>query len=417
MANNPLSFDIIIAGGGLSGCLTALSLVNLTKANGEALSIAIVEANQTAAQLSSLNSSLNSNSDSASVNSTTNFDERVLALSHSTAQYFQTLGIWQALANFANPIETIHISDRGNYGKARIYAKQHQVTALGYVAPMKKIGEALLATLKPFKNVHWFCPDSIEHIEWQSESVNISLSSSLRLTGSLLLACVGANSVCRGFANIQSSQKAYQQSAVIANVKMRLPHENIAYERFTEYGPIAMLPLVDNHCSLVWTLTPQQAEKIAQCDNSQFINELNQAFGYWQGGVLETSERYIYPLYLVQAHENMYHRMALLGNASHTIHPIAGQGFNLGVRDVVQLSALIKKSLLANEDIGNFALLNEYSQQRQKDQRQVIQLTDSLVTLFSNELPPLVAGRNIALKALNYFSSFKQKFVHKTMGY
>jgi 2-octaprenyl-6-methoxyphenol hydroxylase len=399
-------FDIVIAGGGLAGCLMALSLAKSTKANGELLQIAIVEKHRA--------------TDNHSNELT--FDERVLALSHGTASYFADLGVWQNLSANANPIETIHISDRGYYGKARVYAKDHQVDALGYVAPMKSIGLALQQALALVENshannIHWFCPAQIEQLDWLAESVEIKLTSTQTLSAKLLLACDGAQSVCREFANIQTTCKAYGQSAVIANVTMAQAHQNIAYERFTEFGPIALLPLNDNMCSLVWTVTPGQAEQLTGISDEEFIAKLNQAFGFWQGGVNSVSQRFIYPLNLVQADENVYHRMALVGNASHTIHPIAGQGFNLGVRDVSQLATLIAEQLAQNKDIGSFAMLNHYGELRRDDQRQIINLTDSLVILFSNTLPPLVAGRNIALKALNYCQPIKQAFVKKTMGY
>ncbi len=405
------NFDIVIAGGGLAGCLMALSLAKLTKTNGELLQIAIVEKH--------------GETDKHSHQLT--FDERVLALSHGTASYFADLGVWQNLSANANPIETIHISDRGYYGKARVYAKDHQVDALGYVAPMKCIGLAIQESLALIQNsqsnnIHWFAPAQIEQLVWQKEQVTIQLSSNqlsskVNLSAKLLLACDGAQSVCRKFANIHTTSKAYKQSAVIANVTMAQAHQNIAYERFTEFGPIALLPLNDNMCSLVWTVAPEQAEQLTGISDEEFIFKLNQAFGFWQGGVNRVSQRFIYPLNLVQADENFYHRMALVGNASHTIHPIAGQGFNLGVRDVSQLAALIAEQLAQNKDIGSFAMLNHYGELRRDDQKQIINLTDSLVTLFSNTLPPLVAGRNIALKVLNYCQPIKQAFVKKTMGY
>lgn len=410
----PLSYDIIIAGGGLSGCLAALSLAKLTKADGSLLSIAIIEANEVAQTATPLKAQ----------NKQQHFDERVLALSHSTASYLNELAVWQSLSAYANPIETIHISDRGYYGKARIYAKDHQVDAVGYVAEMKKVGEALLVALKPFDNIDWFYPDSIEDITWQLESVNVELTSGKHLTAELLLACDGAKSRCRTLANIKTQTKAYGQSAIVTNVSMHQPHNNIAYERFTESGPIAMLPLTGNRCSLVWTLTPEKADYLQECDDATFIAELNQVFGFWQGGVKTLGKRVVFPLNLVTANENIHHRMMLVGNASHTIHPIAGQGFNLGVRDVITLTHLIEQSLQESNntyqktaDIGCLLLLNEYANQRKRDQQQIIELTDSLVTYFSNDLPPLVAGRNTALKVLNYLSPLKKAFVNKTMGY
>ena len=402
-------FDIVIAGGGLSGTLSALGLASLKKVDGSSLSIAIIEANDIH-QTPKLS-----------------FDSRVLALSHGSAKYLKSLSVWDDIAPHATAIKNIHISDRGHYGKARLAAQDHQVSALGYVVEMSLLGKAFLSELSETtqgesKNISWFCPDHITDIEWQSESVNITLNSSQQLKAKLLLACDGAQSTCRQFANISSSHQPYNQSALIANVSMAKPHNNIAYERFTELGPIAMLPLTDNSeqshkCSLVWTLTPEQADEIKALGDNAFKQHLEIAFGSWLGSVEKVGERVTYPLNLVQANEQVYHRMALIGNASHTIHPIAGQGFNLGLRDVQQLCETVKNNIEQGLDLADFSSLMRYAVKRKTDHQQVITLTDSLVTLFSNDLPPLIAGRNIGLKVLNYFTPLKQRLVDKTMGY
>jgi 2-octaprenyl-6-methoxyphenol hydroxylase len=417
---NHNQYDVIIAGGGLSGTLSALGLASLTKADGSPLSIAIIEANdiQQTPKLT--------------------FDSRVLALSHGSAEYLKSLHVWQDIAPHAAPIKNIHISDRGYYGKARLAAKDHQVSALGYVVEMSILGQAFLSKLTQLQslqknaqklsdetvkqNITWFCPDHITDINWQQDSVKIRLNSSLQLSASLLLACDGGQSTCRQFANIASTTKPYEQCALIANVSMAKPHQDIAFERFTESGPIAILPLTDNgkdshKCSLVWTLTPEQAAKMVALDESQFKQQLELAFGSWLGQVAKVGERAIYPLTLVQANEQVYHRMALMGNASHTIHPIAGQGFNLGLRDVQQLCDIIAENIEQGRDISDFSSLMRYANKRKADHQQVIKLTDSLVTLFSNDLPPLVAGRNIGLKVLNYCTPLKNRLVNKTMGY
>ena len=399
-------FDVVISGGGLSGTLMALSLSSCKYKDGTALSIAIIEANPIHQDAS------------------LSFDDRVLALSHGTAAYLNHVGVWQHLESNAQPIETIHISDRGHYGKARIKAEDHQVAALGYVAKMSDIGKCLLTELSTKNNITWFAPDTIDGIEWQQEQVNIRLTSEQLITTPLLLGCDGAKSACRQFANIDSQTIAYEQSALIANVACSLPHNNIAYERFTQTGPIAMLPLsplsqnkAQGHCSLVWTLTHELAHQYSQLDDNAFKKELNNAFGHWLGEITKVGKRDIYPLNLVQAKEQVYHRMVLIGNASHTIHPIAGQGFNLGVRDVEQLTQVITQALSIGQDIGQFSLLSDYAVTRKTDHNAVITLTDSLVTLFSNDLFPLVVGRNIGLKVLNYVTPFKKAFVSKTMGY
>jgi len=392
-------FDLVISGGGLSGCLMALSLSELKNADEEHLSIAIIETHEVVQ------------------GSSKSFDDRVLALSHGTAAYFEQLGAWKYLKNDAQAIEKIHISDRGHYGKARLDAKKHQVSALGYVVEMALIGQALHKALATKSNITWFSPDSIYNVEWQQSQVDIELNSGRSLTAKLLLGCDGVNSPCRTFANIESSYVSYGQSALIANVSTALAHQNIAYERFTDTGPIAMLPLTNNRCSLVWTLTPELGKQMHELNDDAFKVALEKAFGSYLGTITKVGKRDVYPLNLVQAKAQVFHRMALVGNASHTIHPIAGQGFNLGVRDVQKLAQLISAANSKGQDIGNFSLLNDYQQQRIQDQKQVITLTDSLVTLFSNQLPPLVVGRNIGLKVLNYVSPLKKALVNKTMGY
>ncbi len=409
MKNNINSFDVIISGGGLSGCLMALNIAKLTKQDGSLLSIAIVDANELTRQ-----------HDSPPL-----FDDRVLALSHGSAAYLADVGVWQHLTNDACAIEKIDISDRGHYGKARLKAKEHGVSALGYVIDMALIGKGLLKELADKSNVHWFCPDSINDIHWQADNdankVAVALNSGQLLQASLLLACDGANSSCRQLAGINVSHSDYQQVALIANVTTEKPHQNKAFERFTEFGPIAMLPLCElnsaSRCSLVWTLSPEQSDEILALNDDEFKRQLELAFGSWLGAITHVGKRDVYPLVLLQAQQQTYHRMALVGNASHTIHPIAGQGFNLGLRDVALMSNLLEKCLQANNDIGSFSLLNEYAQQRLFDQQQVIELTDSLVTLFANDLPPLVAGRNIGLKVMNYVSPIKNTLVNKLMGY
>lgn len=419
MKNKPNIFDVIISGGGLSGSLMALSLADLKKPDGSLLSIAIVETTNVA--VSSATNTENNQLD-------TLFDDRVLALSHGSAAYLNKMGVWQHVLKDACAIEKIDISDRGHYGKARIEAQDYGVSALGHVIDMALLGQAQLTELANKSNVYWFSPDKIVDINWrpnQIDTVEVKLGSGQGLTTQLLLGCDGANSPCRQLAGINTSKSDYQQVALIANVATKKPHNNKAYERFTEYGPLAMLPLStlradsngENRCALVWTMTPEQSVAIMALNNEDFSQQLELAFGSWLGAISYVGKRDVYPLVLVQAAQQTYHRMALIGNASHTIHPIAGQGFNLGLRDVQQMAKQIEQALVNENDIGSFALLNEYGQKRQQDQNQVINLTDSLVTLFANDFPPLVAGRNIGLKVMNYVTPLKKALVTKLMGY
>ena len=426
MSNVNQEFDVVISGGGLSGSLLALSLSQLSKADGSLLSIAIIETS----------SYVDDENNKADV-----FDGRVLALSHGSAHYLAKIGIWPLLNDQACPIKDIDISDRGHFGKARLNAEQQGVNALGYVIDMALIGKAQLKALANYANITWFSPDTISDIKWRNDDdeqgvnqavtheqntsqITIVLNSAQRLSTRLLLACAGAQSPCRQFANIDVKLSEYNQSALIANLATAKPHLNKAFERFTEYGPIALLPL-NNHgrqtgqgrCSLVWTMPPEQAQKMLTLEDDAFKVELELAFGSWLGAITQVGKRDVFPLKLVQAKQQTYHRMALVGNASHTIHPIAGQGFNLGLRDVEVVTSLIKKAIIQQEDIGSFSLLQQYQQHRMKDQQQIISLTDSLVTIFSNNIAACALGRNIGLQALNCLSPLKNELVKKTMGY
>lgn len=432
ITTNKQHFDVVISGGGLSGSLMALSLLPLKTHEGKPLSIAIIEA---------VNAKpLSQNTHSNQKTSESVFDDRVLALSHASAQYLKQLGTWSYIQDHAQPITDIHISDRGYYGKARIKAEDHltanhgKVDAVGYVIEMSKLGLAIQKSLTEqsknkvkaetdkLNNLTWFTPDAIEQIKWHSASVDITLKSKTQLSASLLIGCDGVNSICRQAANIDCDKSDYGQSALITNVSTKLAHQGVAYERFTESGPIAMLPMVKvanegSRSSLVWTLTPDQADEINALTDDEFKTKLEHAFGSWLGGIEKVGKRHIYPLSLVQAQEQIFHRMVLIGNASHTIHPIAGQGFNLGLRDVQSLAKALDKTLAEKGDIGAFNRLTEYAISRKTDHGHIINLTDSLVTLFSNEHFPLVAGRNMGLKVLNYVPVIKNTFVNKAMGY
>lgn len=418
MTSKPEEFDIIISGAGLAGASMALALSKLTKADGKPLAIGLIEAFALQDNLPK------------------SYDARVIALSHGSACYLKQLGVWQQLKTDAMAIETIHISDRGHYGKARMSAADHQVSALGYVSEMQVIGNAIVKQLLQCNHVKLFSEQTITKINWQADSVLVSTEHSNTqsfdstqpsanssqpithlLKASLLLGCDGGQSICRQQANIQSQVTDYKQVAIIANVSPEKPHNNVAYERFTEFGPLAMLPMTDNRCSLVWTVAVDQVEQIMALSDQQFSQQLQNAFGSWLGCFTEVGKRFSFPLSLVQAHEQVNHRMVLIGNASHTLHPIAGQGFNLGMRDVQDFIEHIKVALHERRDIGDYQWLNQYALQRKKDHQQVITLTDSLVHLFSNSHLPLVAGRGIGLKALNYFTPLKSLLVKKTMGH
>ncbi|WP_068545675.1 2-octaprenyl-6-methoxyphenyl hydroxylase [Thalassotalea crassostreae] len=392
-------FDVIISGAGLAGASMALALAKLQKKDGTPLSIAVVEAFAIRDDLA------------------LNYDARVIALSHGSACYLKQLGCWQQLKDDAMAIKTIHISDRGHYGKARINAEDFDIQGLGYVAEIQAIGNALISTLKQFDNVTFFAPQTIDHIQWHKQYVEVTLESGETLSAPLLLGCDGGQSKCRELAKIECDYSDYQQCAIIANVSTEQAHQNKAFERFSDSGPIALLPMTDNRSSLVWTVKPEQVAHLLALSDEDFAAELEQEFGAWLGGFSNIGKRFSFPLKLIKANDQVAHRMALIGNASHTLHPIAGQGFNLGMRDVQVFAELFEQTLQSGNDLGDFHNLQNYAKLRAQDHQQVIALTDSLVHLFSNQHIPLVVGRNIGLKVLNYIPSLKAAFAGKTMGH
>ena len=396
---NKHSFDVIIAGGALAGASLALSLSKLVKNDNSKLSIAVVETHDMNQQLPK------------------SYDARVIALSHGSACYLKELGVWQSLKPDALPIDNIHISDRTYYGKARLSAKDYNVSALGYVAEMQSIGNSLIMPLLECDNVHFFAPERIDSIAWQRDNVTVVLDSGTELTASVLLGCDGGHSTCRTEAKIESRVSDYQQVAIIANVTAEKPHNGRAFERFTDSGPLALLPMTENRCSLVWTISTNDVATIMALSDDDFAKALEDNFGGWLGKFTTVGKRFSFDLKLVQANEQIHHRMALLGNASHTLHPIAGQGFNLGMRDVQVISDIIHHALKDDKDIGSFAVLNQYAENRLIDHQQTIKLTDSLVHLFSNTHLPLVVGRGIGLKVLNYLPPLKTVLAEKTMGH
>jgi 2-octaprenyl-6-methoxyphenol hydroxylase len=363
------------------------------------------------------------------------------------------------------PITDIDISDQGYFGKTRLSANAHGVDALGYVIEMARLGKAQLTLLSQHlnkqesatakhnnntsntsntskQNVFWFSGDSINTINWHTKNdidntrahlakVTVSLTSGKQMSASLLLGCDGVQSPVRKLANIAVEAVDYEQVALIANVATSKPHYNKAFERFTKNGPLAMLPLMPllansvadqqitsaSRCSLVWTMTKEQAESLQTLNDKKFTQALEGAFGSYLGTISQVGKRETFPLRLLHATQQTAHRLALIGNASHTIHPIAGQGFNLSLRDVQVMAENISTALACKQDIGSFACLQAYQVNRQQDQHDIIELTDSLVTLFANDLPPLVAGRNIALHMLNSLPPFKKALMKKAMGY
>ena len=381
-------FDVVIIGGGMAGASCALGL----KQSNKQLSIAVIEANE------------------VSANYHPSFDDRSIALAQQSVQYLKSINAFDCQAPFAAAIKKVTVSDRGHFGKTHIDCQEYGHDALGYVVEVNPFGRSLHQQLTR-TDVSLFCPDTVAKLEYQSDFANITLSSGEQLSAKLVVIADGAHSQSRKLANIEFNTRAYQQAAIIANIEVAGGHHHHAFERFTEHGPMALLPMSNNRYSLVWCMEPEQIEHTMALEDDAFLAALQKAFGYCGGSFSKVGMRASYPLVYGKAESLSSHRTVLIGNAGHAIHPIAGQGFNLGLRDVQLLCDMANRS-----DLGDYAFTRYYSQTRSKDITTVMTLTDSLVRLFSNSSRLLALGRSIGLFSMDLFSSLKTPLAKQLMG-
>ncbi len=388
-------YDLIIIGGGMVGASLACALAN------QSLRVAIVEAVPYQADKQP------------------SYDDRAIALSFGSRRIFDGLDLWPEISQHTTAINRIHVSDQGRFGFARLDNKQENVDALGYVITARNLGRTLVHQLDQLKNLTLISPAKLTDLKLGDDHATAIIDNDGKtetLTASLIVAADGGNSAVRQILDIHTTDHDYKQTAIVANITPEFPHQHVAYERFTQHGPLALLPMEDNRCALVWTHDPQESKRILELNDEKFLDELQTCFGQRLGRFLKTGKRSAYPLKLVKAQEQVRNRLALIGNAAHTLHPIAGQGFNLGLRDVATLAQIITDASQQNLDIGALDVLEQYAQWRTRDHRQVIGFTNTLVSTFSNHFPPLALARNLGLLATDIIPPLKHTLAKHSMG-
>ncbi|WP_350603742.1 2-octaprenyl-6-methoxyphenyl hydroxylase [Pseudoalteromonas sp. SMN1298-MNA-CIBAN-0114] len=383
-------FDVVIIGGGLAGASCALSVAKTNPA----LNIAVVEANQVTGDYHP------------------SFDDRSIALAQQSVEYLQSLNLFEQNAPYTAAIKKVSVSDRGHFGKAHINCDEFAKPSLGYVVEVNPFGRALHLRLTQ-SNITLLCPDSVTAIEQTLHSNTLTLQSGEQLNAALLVIADGAQSPTRSLLGLGFNTQPYEQGAIIANVEVAGGHNNHAFERFTQNGPMALLPMSNNRYSLVWCMSQDQVEQHMALSEQAFLIALQSAFGYRGGQFTKVGMRTSYPLVYGQVESLTAHRTVVIGNAAHAIHPIAGQGFNLGLRDVQVLSNLIANS---QHDLGSYAFTREYSKKRSDDIKTVMSLTDALVRLFSNSSRVLAFGRSIGLFSMDLFPALKAPLAKQLMG-
>lgn len=387
-------YDLLIVGGGLAGNCLALALKDT------GLRMAIVEAN-TREQLS-----------------VSPAGDRALALATGTVMMLEALGIWQGISHAATAIKQIHISDRGHFGKTRLSAQKENVDALGYVITARNI-ETYVAKQASESGIGLISPARVVGLMSGDNEVCVSLkqgNDSLNASAKLLVGADGGFSSVRQLLDITQQITEYGQTALVTTVKSTLPNKNTAFERFTASGPLALLPVAKNRCAVVWTRKNEDADALMLGSEADFLDELQQCFGFKLGELSLVEPRRAFPLSLIRAEKMVAGRAVIIGNAVHQLHPVAGQGFNLGLRDVVRLSEMLIKQNEQHKDIGAADFLKEYAASRKKDHNRTIGFTDAVVKIFSNEWLALAVARNIGLALLDHIPVAKTLLTRHAMG-
>lgn len=366
-----LHFDLVIVGGGLIGASLALALKN------QNLKMALIDPIDTG-----------SKREHSEPEQTTDLNARALALSHVTMQILNILQVWPKLLAEVHPILEVHISRQNRWGVTRLRASEHSVPALGYVVNADILNRVLNQGLETISNLTIFRPDKINQLTNVSGNETIPknkdprwklvLNTNRTLYAPLLIAADGTESYLRKQLGIGSKRHAYQQTAMVLNIELTKPHQDTAYERFTAHGSIAMLPFGKNRVKCVWVAPSYEIEALAKLTDSDLLEKIQTHFGFQLGYFQQLGKRIFYPLRSVSA-ENLYdHGVVLIGNAANTLHPVAAQGFNLGLRDVATLAELLVKARNSKQDIDTIDLLKTYADLRQGDHLKITQLADHL---------------------------------------
>lgn len=392
-----LEVDVAIVGGGMVGASLALAMRDT------GLAVALVEgfAPDAEAQPS--------------------FDERTTAIGNGSRAVFEALGVWPQMQGEAGAIRAIHVSDAGRFGFARLDAAQLGLEAFGYVLPNRVIGRALWQALSAAPRLTTFMP--ARPVEARTDGPRAVLvierddGSRAAVHAKLLVAADGAQSMLRAAMGLPSHVEDYGQVAVVANLATDRPHRGAAYERFTPIGPLALLPLADGSHTVVWARAPDDAARAIAMPEAQFLAELQRSFGWRAGRFVRVGKRFGYPLALTRSDATHAARLVLIGNASQALHPVAAQGFNLGLRDAATLAECLAEARVAGIDPGSDAVLARFARMRAADRRGVTRFTDGLVKLFRAGTPGVGALRDLGLLLFDLTPPAKRALSRVSWGF
>ena len=349
------------------------------------------------------------------------YDGRTTAIAYGSQQVLKGIGVWDALAPHAEPIREIRVADGNSplflhYDRAEIDAE-----ALGYIVENRLLRGALQARAEALPRLTLYAPSAVEQVGFGETQAHLTLGDGGRIATSLVVGADGRNSPMREAAGIKTWRKSYRQIAIVCVVRHEKPHRGVAVEHFRAAGPFAILPMTDaatgaHRSSIVWTEEEHDAPLLLALDDKDFARQLASRFGDFLGEVDPEPGRWSYPLALIQAERYAAQRLALIGDAAHVIHPIAGQGWNLGVRDIAALAELLVDAHRLGIDLGSAELLRRYERWRRFDSLTLTTVTDGLNRLFANDFPPLKLARDLGLAAVNRAPGLKRFFMRHAMG-
>ena len=399
--HEPEKFDVVIVGGGMVGATLACAL------GGSALRVAVLEAKEPT---------------TAWPHDST--DLRVSALTIGSVRIFETLGVWSHMtARRVSPFREMHVWDVSGSGVIHFDSADIGTATLGYIVENRVIQVALYERAQEFTNITWLNGTRIDTLQPSLAETCLTTDDGRSFTGRLVVGADGPDSPVRQLAGITTCGWEYGQTAVVAVVKTAQSHQETAWQRFLPNGPLAFLPLSNGESSIVWTTTPEEAQYLLGLSDLEFKGALQTALGeaipgveQSLGGIVNVSKRASFPLRLSHASHYVQDRLALIGDAAHTVHPLAGQGVNLGLSDAAVLAEVIFAALAQQRDIGSLATLRHYERWRKGDNLTMAAALEALRRLFDSGLPPLRWLRNWGLQLTNATSPLKNSIMRRAMG-
>ena len=390
------TYDIIIVGGGMVGATLACGLAE----EAENLSIALIDAYAP-------NFDWDSNS----------FDMRVSAITRASQTLFKNIDAWKKILELrVSPYQDMIVWDAEGKGKVHFDSADMGEADLGHIIENRVIVKALHQRVAEISNIDFLCPVQIKSINFYDEKTELVLDDQTKLSTKLVVGADGTRSWVRQQADIAVKGWDFDQAALVTTVKTEKHHQNTAWQRFLKTGPLAFLPLTDGYSSIVWSTSPDEAKRLTEISEDDFAKELEQAFESKLGKIESVAGRAVFPLRLFETLNYVKPRLALVGDAAHTIHPLAGQGVNLGLADVASLMTVIVEALNDKKDIGDLKVLRRYERWRRAENRSMLVAMDGIKRLFGSELSVIKDLRNAGLSLTDRITPLKNLLMQQAMG-